>query len=265
MTDILDIAPGFRLAVGAGAIPEVLGGDGVWRRARAGDGAADALLRRLRETTACTHRGPFTLQSWTVPAATGERPVTVDQTNESVIVGDAAVVKWATHLQAGPHPAARRIPVLREAGFTGMPTPLGMVTWRQPDGAETVVATVDEYLRDAVDGWTWAVDLFTAAAGAHRPEQVAAPMTAVGALVADLHTALVGTAAVAVGWSQYVNKLSTNFLGHGLPQALSAAPWDPEPGIINFPAVVLVLLCALLLIFDGYDLFIYGVDRKSVV
>lgn len=24
-------------------------------------------------------------------------------------------------------------------------------------------------------------------------------------------------------------------------------------------------LCALLLIFDGYDLFIYGVDRKSVV
>lgn len=59
---------------------------------------------------------------------------------------------------------------------------------------------------------------------------------------------VVATAAVAVGWSQYVNKLLDNFLGHSLPQALSAAPWDTDPGLINLPAVVLVLLCALLLI-----------------
>ena len=59
---------------------------------------------------------------------------------------------------------------------------------------------------------------------------------------------VVATAAVAVGWSQYVNKLFDNFLGHSLPQALSAAPWDSAPGIINLPAVVLVTLCALLLI-----------------
>ena len=58
----------------------------------------------------------------------------------------------------------------------------------------------------------------------------------------------VSTAAVAVGWSQYVNKLAENFLGAHLPQALSAAPWDVNPGVINLPAVVLVMLCALLLI-----------------
>ena len=58
----------------------------------------------------------------------------------------------------------------------------------------------------------------------------------------------VSTAAVAVGWSQYVNKLLENFFGHQLPQALSAAPWDSQPGIVNLPAVVLVCLCALLLI-----------------
>ena len=58
----------------------------------------------------------------------------------------------------------------------------------------------------------------------------------------------VATAAPAVGWSQYVNKLLENFLGHGLPQALSAAPWDSDPGWINLPAVILVMLCALLLI-----------------
>jgi len=58
----------------------------------------------------------------------------------------------------------------------------------------------------------------------------------------------VATAAPAVGWSQYVNKLLENFTGHRLPQALSAAPWDPTPGWVNLPAVILVILCALLLI-----------------
>lgn len=59
----------------------------------------------------------------------------------------------------------------------------------------------------------------------------------------------VSAAAVAVGWSQYVNKLLDNFFGGHLPQALSAAPWgESSPGIINLPAVVLVGLCAVLLI-----------------
>ncbi|MBU3751632.1 MAG: amino acid permease, partial [Mycobacterium sp.] len=58
----------------------------------------------------------------------------------------------------------------------------------------------------------------------------------------------VSTAAVAVGWSQYVNKLLNNFLGFQLPEALSAAPWDAEPGVVNLPAIVLVALCATLLI-----------------
>lgn len=58
----------------------------------------------------------------------------------------------------------------------------------------------------------------------------------------------VATAAPAVGWSQYVNKLLENFTGHRLPQALSAAPWDSNPGWVNLPAVILVMLCAMLLI-----------------
>jgi len=59
---------------------------------------------------------------------------------------------------------------------------------------------------------------------------------------------VVSTAAVSVGWSQYVNKLLENFLGYSLPQALSAAPWDSTPGVFNVPAAILVALCALLLV-----------------
>ncbi|RGE20082.1 amino acid permease [Leucobacter sp. wl10] len=56
----------------------------------------------------------------------------------------------------------------------------------------------------------------------------------------------VSTAAVAVGWSQYVNQLMGNLFGIQLPAALSAAP--EEGGIINLPAVILIALCAFLLI-----------------
>ncbi|MHA3683870.1 APC family permease [Leucobacter sp. HY1910] len=56
----------------------------------------------------------------------------------------------------------------------------------------------------------------------------------------------VSTAAVAVGWSQYVNQLLGNVFGIHLPKALSYAP--EEGGIINLPAVILIGLCMFLLI-----------------
>lgn len=58
----------------------------------------------------------------------------------------------------------------------------------------------------------------------------------------------VATAAVAVNWSGYLNKLLSNVVGFQLPHALSAAPWDAQPGFVNVPAVVLIGMCALLLI-----------------
>lgn len=56
----------------------------------------------------------------------------------------------------------------------------------------------------------------------------------------------VSTAAVAVGWSQYVNQLVKNVFGFEFPHELLYAP--EEGGIINLPAVILIGLCCLLLI-----------------
>jgi amino acid transporter len=61
----------------------------------------------------------------------------------------------------------------------------------------------------------------------------------------------VSTAAVAVGWSGYLNEAVTNITGVSLPPALLAAPFaegDGATGIINLPAVILVGLCMMLLI-----------------
>ncbi|UOQ88573.1 amino acid permease [Agromyces endophyticus] len=63
----------------------------------------------------------------------------------------------------------------------------------------------------------------------------------------------VAVSAVAVGWSGYFNELLQNTLGFRLPEALSVSfvpgsDGAATGGVINLPAVVLVLLCMLLLI-----------------
>jgi basic amino acid/polyamine antiporter, APA family len=56
----------------------------------------------------------------------------------------------------------------------------------------------------------------------------------------------VSAAAVAVGWSQYLNEFLDNVFGFTIPDSLSIAP--EADGIFNLPAVILIVLCTLLLI-----------------
>ncbi|AMD54203.1 amino acid permease [Mycolicibacterium fortuitum subsp. fortuitum DSM 46621 = ATCC 6841 = JCM 6387] len=58
----------------------------------------------------------------------------------------------------------------------------------------------------------------------------------------------VSMSATAVGWSGYLNQLLENVFHWRLPHALSAAPWGDDPGLINLPATILIVMCALLLI-----------------
>lgn len=62
----------------------------------------------------------------------------------------------------------------------------------------------------------------------------------------------VAAGAVAVGWSGYFNELVHSLFGVSLPTALSVSPipgtdGEATGGLINLPAVILVLLCMLLL------------------
>lgn len=56
----------------------------------------------------------------------------------------------------------------------------------------------------------------------------------------------VSTAAVSVGWSEYLNELFGNLFGWQLPHALSYSP--EQGGVVNLPAMLLVLMCMTLLI-----------------
>ena len=70
----------------------------------AGDGAAEALLRLLGERTALPD-GWDLLRLAPAPLAEGERAIEVDQTNRSLVVGEAVVVKWQRRIADRPHSA----------------------------------------------------------------------------------------------------------------------------------------------------------------
>lgn len=200
----LDLGGGRWLAVvrdAAGrrwSVPVVEDGLSV-RRARPGDGAGEALVALLADASTTTEE--VAVRTWRAGPVRGEQQIGVDQTNDSVVVGDpgaagaAAVVKWLVHQpdvgSAHGHPAARRLAALADAGFAGTPAPWGLVTVDVGEGAPLLLVTVVEHVPGAVDGWTWAVDgVRELARGAHPLEDALAPPTELGALTARLHVAL---------------------------------------------------------------------------
>ncbi|MBK5332251.1 MAG: hypothetical protein JJD93_09790 [Ilumatobacteraceae bacterium] len=82
-----------------------------------------------------------------------ERPITVDQTNVSVVVDESVVVKWLVPPVPAPHPGVELIRHLVASGFDEMPAFVGV---DERDGV--VHAIVTSYLPDALDGWDWYVD-----------------------------------------------------------------------------------------------------------
>ncbi|GIF18129.1 maltokinase [Actinoplanes tereljensis] len=120
------------------------------------------------------------------PVAGDERPITVDQTNVSVVVGEAVVVKWMRE----PEPAARAprlLAHLAAAGFTRMPPPHAAL-FRD----DALVALVTGFLAEAEDGWDWCTDALLSWLDGGPPADFAADL---GILAADLHAALATSSA----------------------------------------------------------------------
>ncbi|MBN9609694.1 MAG: hypothetical protein BGO26_12990 [Actinobacteria bacterium 69-20] len=134
-----------------------------------------------------------------------ERPITVDQTNRSVVVAERAVVKWTTGPLRGQHPASERLRRLIAAGFDAMPPIWAMVEWQTPDGHWVPVAVTTSLIPHATDGWTWClaeaaactrVDAVAASAGpapGPGPERSCSFAVDLGSLTARMHLALADT------------------------------------------------------------------------
>ena len=175
--------------------------DGGYRVLPVGDGASTRLIAWL----ARRDEPPpgFRLLRGVVPPIESpavERPVTVDQTNRSVIVAERAVVKWMSGALRSPHPAPERLRRLMAAGFSAMPALWGLVEWQLPGGEWAPAAIITGLVKQATDGWTWCLAQAKAAMGLAAEPAIAAHRTGefefaaqLGELTAQMHLALADT------------------------------------------------------------------------
>jgi len=194
----VDLAPGSALALAgvgdATVVVPVTREAGEVRRADAGDGVFEAIASLVRDGEPIGPLVPTRLAD--VPAAAGERGIEVDQSNDSVAVGERVIVKLFPHAADGPQPGEDLPAHLAAVGSTDLPAPYGSVRWRRPDGSSLLVATVTAYLPEARDGWAWFLDLAVEAVASGDMAPSLAASEACGRLVGRLHLALATPSAV---------------------------------------------------------------------
>jgi maltose alpha-D-glucosyltransferase / alpha-amylase len=86
-----------------------------------------------------------------------------EQSNSSLTVGDALMIKIYRRISPGIHPEAEMGRYLTEQGFTHAPKLYGDVVRIAADGTPRTLAVALAFVRHQGDGWTWILDHLTRA------------------------------------------------------------------------------------------------------
>ena len=113
-----------------------------------------------------------------MPKSRDQRPMGIDQSNTSLIVGERLVLKLYRKLEAGEHPEIRLGRYLTDtAHIAFMPAFVGAAHW-----GDHAILMVQAHVSHATDGWTWSADCVV------RNE--IEPFALLGSRTAALHMAL---------------------------------------------------------------------------
>jgi maltose alpha-D-glucosyltransferase/alpha-amylase len=96
-----------------------------------------------------------------------------EQSNSSLTVGDAAMLKIYRRISAGEHPEAEMGRYLTEQGFSHAPELLGDVVRVASDGTPYTLAIALGFVRNEGDAWSWILDHLTRALDALAPAEIA--------------------------------------------------------------------------------------------
>jgi maltose alpha-D-glucosyltransferase/alpha-amylase len=86
------------------------------------------------------------------------RRIGAEQSNTSLVIGDAVVLKLLRRLQPGLHPEAEMARHLTEAGYAGTPALLAEVVRCAPDGTPHTLMLLHAYAPNQGDAWAWTLD-----------------------------------------------------------------------------------------------------------
>ncbi|MFF0448502.1 maltokinase [Streptomyces sp. NPDC004609] len=144
---------------------------------------AELLLERLRTPGTL---GPLRFDRFegasAVPGGLTARPLDAEQSNSSLVYGDAYILKVLRRVQPGPNPDLELPLALARAGCERVPVP---VAWYESTAPRPyTLGVLQPFLRGSRDGWRLALD---ALAGG-RPFTDEA--RALGRVTAEVHTAL---------------------------------------------------------------------------
>jgi maltokinase len=122
---------------------------------------ARELLKRMREQSVARAGGSTLTFKWAdgvEPNGSSEvRPMGVEQSNSSMVFGDALVLKSFRRLEPGINPELELLRFLAKHGFENIAPLAG---WYEYEGrlVESTLGILQEYLKGARDGWSLAVD-----------------------------------------------------------------------------------------------------------
>jgi trehalose synthase-fused probable maltokinase len=122
------------------------------------------------------------------PAALTARRIGGEQSNTSVVLGDAFVLKHFRKLAEGINPEAEVARFLTErTAFRNTPRLAGHLEYRETRGGTTTLAVVQALVPDAVDGWQWVLARLREPRGAGLAVEA---LRRLGERTGELHRAL---------------------------------------------------------------------------
>ena len=135
------------------------------------DGVALGILAALRTGVVLDLPGGATLRfrptaglvELQLPANPEIRRLAVEQSNSSLILGEALVLKLLRHVGSGINPEVEMTRVLTERGYANSPHLFGEVVRIDTDGTPHTLMLVQSFVRNQGDGWSWTLDFLARA------------------------------------------------------------------------------------------------------
>jgi trehalose synthase-fused probable maltokinase len=162
------------------------------REASADPAFARELLRRIGEGGSVGSADGFfcfdARGALAVPEDVDVRPLGVEQSNSSLLVGETLLVKLYRRLEGGVNPELELLQFFAEHGFANAPALRGS-WWYSGPLLEATLGTVQDFVPGAVDGWSLAL-----AELGNDPEPFIARARRLGEVVGQMHSVLASDA-----------------------------------------------------------------------